>query len=128
MGGGIAVGTVVIVEEDRTSAYYQNLFGYFLGEGLACNQATAICSASKEPEKILKSAPRVTSTAEGKFAFISPESDKEDKKDAQQQQHDLKIAWQYQKYLGGNDLGEQGMWYRRIYIIWKFLILSRKTG
>lgn len=62
----MAVGTLVLVEEDRTSSYYQSLFGYFLGEALATNQATAVCSASKAPEKILKSAPRVVaSTPEG---------------------------------------------------------------
>jgi hypothetical protein len=37
-----------------------------------------------------------------------PNSATDSVEDRQDAQHDLKIAWQYQKYLGGSDLGEQG--------------------
>lgn len=54
VGGGHAVGTVVLVEEDRNTKYAELLLKYFLAEGIAHDNAVCLISADESPATFLE--------------------------------------------------------------------------
>jgi elongator complex protein 4 len=60
LGGGLAVGTILLLEEDINSEYYVQMFKYFLAEGLAVDHALMLISSDSEDsnESILKKIPK----------------------------------------------------------------------
>ncbi|KAL6067875.1 Elongator subunit elp4 [Balamuthia mandrillaris] len=89
IGGGIAVGTVFLLLEDKNTGHGRTLLKYFVSEGLSCRHGVLLAAADPTPDQLLRQLP---SEATRESALLSEEEKKE---------HDLKIAWQYQKYLGG---------------------------
>jgi len=86
IGGGIIVGSVVLVEEDLNTHHYSTLLKYFLSEGLACHQKLIFVSGeAPELDTFLHSLP-TTST-------LNHEADQEKK--SQENMEAMKIAWRY---------------------------------
>uniref|UniRef100_A0A8C4VAH1 Elongator complex protein 4 n=1 Tax=Falco tinnunculus TaxID=100819 RepID=A0A8C4VAH1_FALTI len=54
LGGGVAVGTLLLIEEDKYGLYSSFLFKYFLAEGVVCGHDLFVASAKEHPENILK--------------------------------------------------------------------------
>uniref|UniRef100_A0A8V5FL01 Elongator complex protein 4 n=1 Tax=Melopsittacus undulatus TaxID=13146 RepID=A0A8V5FL01_MELUD len=54
LGGGIAVGTLLLIEEDKYALYSNLLFKYFLAEGVVCGHDLFVASAKEHPDNILK--------------------------------------------------------------------------
>jgi len=55
LGGGLAVGSVALVDEDEHRAYSDTLLKYFLSEGAASDHAIAVASADQDPARLVKS-------------------------------------------------------------------------
>uniref|UniRef100_A0A674BBU3 Elongator complex protein 4 n=1 Tax=Salmo trutta TaxID=8032 RepID=A0A674BBU3_SALTR len=81
IGGGLAVGTLLLIEEDRYDSYSRMLLKYFLAEGVVCGHELYVASALDHPNDILQ----VPKTVEDQAKSCDPES-----------QDAMKIAWRYQ--------------------------------
>mmetsp|Transcript_5021 Transcript_5021/g.5468 ORF Transcript_5021/g.5468 Transcript_5021/m.5468 type:complete len:383 (-) Transcript_5021:12-1160(-) len=88
--GGFAVGTLILVEEDHYSSYYDYIARYFLAEGAANAHTLCLASTTSSNTKFVKTIPRVVS---------APSGAAEHNKQQGATNKDLKIAWQYGKYL-----------------------------
>ncbi|KAI4829827.1 hypothetical protein KUCAC02_001492 [Chaenocephalus aceratus] len=93
LGGGLAVGTVLLIEEDRYDSYSRMILKYFLAEGVVCRHELYVAAAQDNPDDILQElpAPILDDVAMHKPAE-QPRLSREppDGLDA------MKIAWRYQ--------------------------------
>ncbi|XP_072277962.1 elongator complex protein 4 [Pyxicephalus adspersus] len=91
LGGGLAVGTLLVIEEDTYSTYSNLLLKYFVAEGVVSGHEVFVASASGDPQTILKDLP-------------APLTDELPKKSVQKLEPEtlgkgedsMKIAWRYQ--------------------------------
>ncbi|KAM3919991.1 elongator complex protein 4 isoform 2-T2 [Leptodactylus fuscus] len=90
LGGGLAVGTLLLIEEDTYSTYSNLLLKYFLAEGIVSGHEVFVASASETPHKIFKDLP----------APLTDEIPPQDKKVVTEGpatgEDAMKIAWRYQ--------------------------------
>nr|XP_032624409.1 elongator complex protein 4 isoform X1 [Chelonoidis abingdonii] len=93
LGGGLAVGTLLLIEEDKYGIYSNLLFKYFLAEGIVCGHNLFVASAKEDPADILKELPAPLSDD----ALKNQVDEKETAiKSKQESQESMKIAWRYQ--------------------------------
>ncbi|XP_067043391.1 elongator complex protein 4-like isoform X3 [Acropora muricata] len=92
IGGGIAVGTVFLIEEDAFGSYARQLSKYFLAEGIVSSHAIFLASAEPEPSSILKDLPQETD--DGKKATSTQTQEPEQK--VPSTNSSMRIAWRYQ--------------------------------
>ncbi|XP_041891456.1 elongator complex protein 4 isoform X6 [Corvus kubaryi] len=92
LGGGVAVGTLLLLEEDKYGLYSKLLFKYFLAEGVVCGHDLFIASAREHPDNILKElpAPLLDDTHQKELGDEAAAVKSEDFHDS------MKIAWRYQ--------------------------------
>jgi elongator complex protein 4 len=100
LGGGLAVGTLFLVEEDVVGSFAYLMLRYFLAEGATSGQSIFVASRDKDPGAILKHLPDPifqdgnTDTNEkvtrGQTDGTSSTEDQE-----------LKIAWRYKDINNG---------------------------
>lgn len=57
LGGGVAVGSLLLIEEDEPTGYHSHLMRYFLAEGLALGHELLVVSADAEPSEIVTNLP-----------------------------------------------------------------------
>ncbi|XP_036066536.1 elongator complex protein 4 isoform X2 [Oryzias melastigma] len=93
LGGGLAVGTVLLIEEDRYDSFSRMIFKYFLAEGVVCRHELFVAAAQDDPDDILQELPApilddVAIHRPGDQPRMSCEP--QDTLDA------MKIAWRYQ--------------------------------
>ncbi|XP_034044593.1 elongator complex protein 4 [Thalassophryne amazonica] len=93
LGGGLAVGTVLLIEEDRYDSYSRMILKYFLAEGVVCQHELFVAAAHDNPHDILQELPApilddiaVNKPVEQHRLCHNPQ----DNPDA------MKIAWRYQ--------------------------------
>lgn len=85
IGGGFAVGTVVLIEEDRYGSYSKTMLKYFLAEGVMNKHELFLCSSDMKPQAILNELPGpLVDDPVTQIGQITERSD------------DMKIAWRYQ--------------------------------
>ncbi|XP_017914784.1 PREDICTED: elongator complex protein 4 isoform X1 [Capra hircus] len=93
LGGGLAVGTLLLIEEDKYNIYSPLLFNYFLAEGIASGHALLVASAKEDPADILQKLPA---------PLIDHSYKKECDEDicGHKMESDIKmkIAWRYQLF------------------------------
>nr|CAD7602429.1 unnamed protein product [Timema genevievae] len=53
-GGGLAVGTITLIEEDTFGIYAKLLLKYFLSEGVMCRHSLLVASQDSDPKKMVK--------------------------------------------------------------------------
>ncbi|XP_038663796.1 elongator complex protein 4 isoform X1 [Scyliorhinus canicula] len=94
IGGGLAVGTLLLVEEDRYESYSRMLLKYFVAEGIVCGHSLFIASARDHPEEILQElpAPLLDDVIEIDEAI----REIEDNTTITASQNSMTIAWRYQ--------------------------------
>jgi len=88
IGGGLALGTVLLVEEDVHNTYGSMMHKYFLAEGAACNHCMFIASADKNLKDIVQELPEQVGASEEKDPPPMPAHGK-------LSDDELKIAWRY---------------------------------
>ncbi|KAM3877185.1 elongator complex protein 4 [Diretmus argenteus] len=93
IGGGLAVGTLLLIEEDRYGSYSRMILKYFLAEGVVCQHELFVASAQDNPDDILQELPSpilddiaIHKPVERQILSCGPQ----DSQDA------MKIAWRYQ--------------------------------
>lgn len=96
LGGGFCLGSLVIVMEDPEAPHHMLLLRNFMSQGLVHKQPLFYASPAKEPRGFLGTLPSPVSSKDGK----SREHDTE-------QERTLRIAWQYKKYFGDQNLDSQ---------------------
>uniref|UniRef100_A0A5F5PW55 Elongator complex protein 4 n=1 Tax=Equus caballus TaxID=9796 RepID=A0A5F5PW55_HORSE len=92
LGGGLAVGTLLLIEEDKYNIYSPLLFKYFLAEGIINGHTLLVASAKEDPAEILQELPAPLlndnckkEVDEDVCSHKTPESNIK-----------MKIAWRYQ--------------------------------
>ncbi|CAI5763496.1 complex 4 isoform X1 [Podarcis lilfordi] len=92
LGGGLAVGTLLLIEEDVYGIYSNLLFKHFLSEGIVCGHHLFVASDKEEPADIVKELPSpLLSTAVNEI-----EEEATAVKSKQDSQESMRIAWRYQ--------------------------------
>eukprot|EP00887_Chlorella_sp_A99_P003209 scaffold9.g3209.t1 len=103
LGGGLPLGSLTLVLEDGWSGHHATLLRYFLAEGAACGQSLLL-AAAEPPEGGL--AGFVPQQLPGR-----PEREEEEEERrraaAGSEQVELRIAWQYRRYMKGASQGPQ---------------------
>lgn len=89
LGGGVAVGTVVLVEEDNYGCYAKTLVKCFLAEGVTSGHTIFLATADVDPEDIWKNLPCPL----GELIEKSPSKDEVQSASGD---NSMKIAWRYQ--------------------------------
>ncbi|XP_028409544.1 elongator complex protein 4-like [Dendronephthya gigantea] len=88
LGGGLAVGTVLLIEEDNYACYSKTLLKCFLAEGVVSRHSLFLATAGHDPEEIWKNLPcAVDDVNETGASDVNkpPEGDQS-----------MKIAWRYE--------------------------------
>ncbi|KAL6277386.1 hypothetical protein ACE6H2_020987 [Prunus campanulata] len=91
LGGGLSLGSLVMVMEDAEVPHQMLLIRNFMSQGLVHNQPLLYASPSKDPRKFLGTLP----------CPALPKDDKSSHRDPDQE-NGLRIAWQYKKYFWEN--------------------------
>ncbi|XP_067902699.1 elongator complex protein 4 [Heterodontus francisci] len=101
IGGGLAVGTLLLIEEDRYESYSRMLLKYFVAEGVVCGHSIFIASASDHPEALLQElpAPLLDDVIEIEDAVRETEDNSGDiVNSTTASQNSMTIAWRYQNF------------------------------
>ncbi|XP_057989721.1 elongator complex protein 4 isoform X1 [Hevea brasiliensis] len=96
LGGGIPLGSLVMVMEDAEAPHHMLLLRNFMSQGLVQDQPLLYASPSKDPRGFLGTLP-CPSSKDDKLRNHDP-----------QQEKGLRIAWQYKKYFGENQQSFDG--------------------
>uniref|UniRef100_A0A8C9YVP2 Elongator complex protein 4 n=1 Tax=Sander lucioperca TaxID=283035 RepID=A0A8C9YVP2_SANLU len=90
LGGGLAVGTVLLIEEDRYESYSRMILKYFLAEGVVCRHELFVAAAQDNPDDIYRYERRCRLVCKllGR-KFVVPHL-------TQNSLDAMKIAWRYQ--------------------------------
>ncbi|XP_057606194.1 elongator complex protein 4 isoform X2 [Hippopotamus amphibius kiboko] len=91
LGGGLAVGTVLLIEEDKYNIYSPLLFKYFLAEGIVTGHTLLVASAKEDPADILQELPAPLLDDNCK-----KECDEDVCNHETESRMKMKIAWRYQ--------------------------------
>ncbi|XP_055455325.1 elongator complex protein 4 isoform X1 [Psammomys obesus] len=91
LGGGLAVGTLLLIEEDKYNIYSPLLFKYFLAEGIVSGHTLLVASAKENPADILQELPAPLLDDNGKKELEDLHNPKTPEPDI-----NMKIAWRYQ--------------------------------
>ncbi|XP_078405545.1 elongator complex protein 4 isoform X2 [Cetorhinus maximus] len=94
IGGGLAVGTLLLVEEDRYESYSRMLLKYFVAEGIVCGHSLFIASARDHPEEILQELP--APLLDDVIEIDEAVRETEDNTTTAASQNSMTIAWRYQ--------------------------------
>ncbi|XP_045049986.2 elongator complex protein 4 isoform X2 [Desmodus rotundus] len=92
LGGGLAVGTVLLIEEDKYNVYSPLLFKYFLVEGIVSGHTLLVASAKENPADILQELPAPLLDESCRKDFDEDVGDHK----APDANVKMKIAWRYQ--------------------------------
>ncbi|XP_067937728.1 elongator complex protein 4-like [Watersipora subatra] len=84
IGGGIAVGSCILIDEDRYNTYTSLLLKYYIAEGITNKHKIFLASANQPPSQILQDLPQPI-THEPAASSNNPPSDADE----------LSIAWRY---------------------------------
>nr|XP_046240766.1 elongator complex protein 4 isoform X2 [Scatophagus argus] len=93
LGGGLAVGTVLLIEEDRYDSYSRMILKYFLAEGVVCQHELFVAAAQDNPDDILQELP---SPILDDVAVHKPVEQPRLSCEPQDSLDAMKIAWRYQ--------------------------------
>ncbi|KAL4224876.1 Elongator subunit elp4 [Mactra antiquata] len=89
LGGGVAVGTILLIEEDTYGNYARLMLKYFCAEAVMTGHSLLLASADADPEQILKElpAPIIDDPGKGEATLEEPSHDSSS--------DNMKIAWRY---------------------------------
>ncbi|XP_063800522.1 elongator complex protein 4 isoform X2 [Pseudophryne corroboree] len=91
LGGGLAVGTLLLIEEDAYSTYSNVLLRNFLAEGVVSGHEVFVASAGEDPHTILKNLPEPLTDE-----IPKQDDHKSGKRSPGLGDDAMKIAWRYQ--------------------------------
>ncbi|ORY07873.1 PAXNEB-domain-containing protein [Basidiobolus meristosporus CBS 931.73] len=89
LGGGLPIGSVLMIKEDKHTDYAQVLLKYFLAQGIASKRAILLASADEDPKKFVDSLPDFGGDK-------TEEKEPKEKEASEGQDEKMTIAWRYQ--------------------------------
>ncbi|KAK9768188.1 Elongator subunit elp4 [Basidiobolus ranarum] len=89
LGGGLPIGSVLMIKEDKHTDYAQVLLKYFLAQGVASKHAILLASADEDPQKFIDSLPDFGGDKK-------EETEQKEKETAEGNEEKMTIAWRYQ--------------------------------
>ncbi|KAF9427859.1 Elongator subunit elp4 [Entomortierella beljakovae] len=111
LGGGLPVGTILLIQEDRQTSYGQLLLKYFLRQGIVAGDKCVVVSGDESPEAIVRSLMGIAGESSSGQSQVELDDDDESSKSKRRQgssksgasgteeedseQDRLKIAWRY---------------------------------
>ncbi|KAI9596132.1 Elongator complex protein 4 [Syncephalis fuscata] len=95
IGGGLPVGTLLLVKEDQHTRYAQLLLRYFMAQGLAHGHGLLVASADNSPDTLLQCLPPWRDDGHKKESTPTPTST-ETEGNSNDNSDQMKIAWRYQ--------------------------------
>lgn len=108
MSGGLAVGSLILVEEDVFSDYNQLLVKYFAAEGVACKQQLYVAHIASEPDAAVKWVRKLPFVSGSPPSSSTPSEPKpqelKDIESASSSAEPMKVAFQYNKYFGAETM------------------------
>ncbi|KAH1073104.1 hypothetical protein J1N35_025432 [Gossypium stocksii] len=96
LGGGFPLGSLVMVMEDAEAPHHMLLLRNFMAQGLVLGQPLLYSSPARDPRGFLGTLPSPAASKDDKSRERDPDQEK-----------GLRIAWQYKKYFGENQLDGQ---------------------
>ncbi|XP_057695790.1 elongator complex protein 4 isoform X1 [Corythoichthys intestinalis] len=93
LGGGLAVGTVLLIEEDRYDSYSRMILKYFLAEGVVCRHELFLAAVQDHPNDIFQELP---DPILDDVAMHKPVDQPRLSCEPQDSIDAMKIAWRYQ--------------------------------
>ncbi|KAF9162346.1 Elongator subunit elp4 [Actinomortierella ambigua] len=100
LGGGLPLGTILLIQEDRQTSYGQLLLKYFLRQGIVAGDKCAVVSGDESPEAIVRSLMGIV--GEESDPGLTAGDDDDDDDDAKKKKSGpgdnddkLTIAWRY---------------------------------
>ncbi|KAG0229156.1 Elongator subunit elp4 [Actinomortierella wolfii] len=102
LGGGLPLGTILLIQEDRQTSYGQLLLKYFLRQGIVAGDKCAVVSGDEPPEAIVRSLMGIA--GEESIPGLTAGDDDDDGDDAKKTKSGassngdddkLTIAWRY---------------------------------
>ncbi|XP_022742832.1 elongator complex protein 4-like isoform X2 [Durio zibethinus] len=102
LGGGFPLGSLVMVMEDAEAPHHMLLLRNFMAQGLVHNQPLLYASPARDPRGFLGTLPSPAASKDNKSYETDPDQSKN------LQEKGLRIAWQYKKYFGENQLNFDG--------------------
>ncbi|GLI69199.1 hypothetical protein VaNZ11_013771 [Volvox africanus] len=104
LSGGLPLASVLLILEDAYSGQHLNLMRYFIAEGLACRQRVLWLTGSPPPGGPAAFLPAEASPSQSGGSVAEDDGGKE--------QPELRIAWQYKKYIKDDSPVQAGGTYR----------------
>ncbi|CAG8578754.1 4823_t:CDS:2 [Dentiscutata erythropus] len=83
--GGLPIGTILLIKEDKHTGYSKLLLKYFLSQGIASGHHVLFSSTEEDPSNFIKGLPWITN---------DDSNDLDDKAEADDK---MKIAWRYKE-------------------------------
>lgn len=96
LGGGLPVGSLLLIEEDWAGSYAKLVLKYFLAEGVYHRHSLHLTSLLQDPSAMLQNLPSFTAADED-------EEIKQSKDSSSSSEDKLKIAWRYQNIGAGSE-------------------------
>ncbi|XP_018406505.1 PREDICTED: elongator complex protein 4 isoform X1 [Cyphomyrmex costatus] len=84
IGGGLPIGSIFLIQEDKYSFYAKTILKYFMAEGIVVSQPVLIASQDVQPSQFVSGLPAVIDNSE------------EHTKTTNNEDKPMKIAWRYQ--------------------------------
>ncbi|XP_011412257.4 elongator complex protein 4 [Magallana gigas] len=110
IGGGLAVGTVCLIEEDVYGSYSRLLLKYFSAEAAMTGHSLLLASADQDPQLIVKELPGPILDDPGDVT----------KGNTPEQSENMKIAWRYQ-HLPASQAGHSSSKFGHYYDLTKVM-------
>ncbi|XP_018353520.1 PREDICTED: elongator complex protein 4 [Trachymyrmex septentrionalis] len=87
IGGGLPIGSIFLIEEDKYGFYAKTVLKYFMAEGVVVSQPILIASQDVQPSHLVSGLPAVIDNSEELLHTKTTNNEDEP----------MKIAWRYQK-------------------------------
>lgn len=121
LGGGLPVGTILLIQEDRQTSYGQLLLKYFLRQGIVAGDKCVVVSGDESPEAIVRSLMGIAGE-ESLESQVQTGVDNRDDEDEERRQRRKKAATAGGAGAGGDDEDSEQ---DRLTIAWRYSGLKK---
>ncbi|KAF9082250.1 Elongator subunit elp4 [Mortierella sp. AD031] len=119
LGGGLPVGTILLIQEDRQTSYGQLLLKYFLRQGIVAGDKCVVVSGDESPESIVRSLMGIAGE-ESSESQVQQGVDNRDDEDEERRQRRKKTA-----SSGGAAGDDEDSEQDRLTIAWRYSGLKK---
>lgn len=103
LGGGLPLGTLIVVLEDSFAPHHLILLRYFLAQGVQNQQSLFFTSPLPSPRSFLSTLPGVSESHGEKRGSQKTKGEEGGRSETQEKDDGLRIAWQYRRFISEKD-------------------------